>query len=127
MLIRPAKRTRIFLVAAVAFAASGCATPVKYAEGPMTRYDKNTDFQVVDRADGFTVNTRYARYQFVPESDAVSVACRQQATAIAWEHARKAGRSIKPINDQEVRISMGRNGVSGITSCTASVPAYYAD
>ncbi len=32
---------------------------------------------------------------------------------------------IVPINDQEVRISMGRNGLTGITSCSASVPAYY--
>lgn len=124
---RSAVRVRYLFALSAAALLSACASPVKYSDGPMSRYDKNTDVEIADSVDGFTVNLRYARYQFVPESDAVSVACKQQATSIAWEHARKAGRTIKPINDQEVRISMGRNGVTGITSCTASVPAYYAD
>ena len=104
---------------------AGCATPVKYTSAPMGTYDKNTDYSVTDREDGFTVDIRYARYQFIPESGAVGDACKAQATALAWEIARKRGRAIDKINDQEVRVSMGRNGFSGITSCTANVPVYY--
>lgn len=106
---------------------AGCATPVKYSEAPMTRYDKNTDYSVSERNDGFTVDIRYARYQFVPESSAVNASCRSQATSLAWEIARKRGKKIQNINDQEVKISMGRNGLSGITSCRAQVPVYYAE
>ncbi|WP_395644184.1 hypothetical protein [Rudaea sp.] len=47
----------------------------------------------------------------------------QALTSIAWEHASKTGRKIELINDQEVRLSMGRNGLTGITSCTAQAPA----
>lgn len=103
----------------------GCATPAKLTNSRLVEYDRNTDYAVDESSNGFTVSIRYARYQFLPESDAVAVACRQQATAIAWEVARTRGREIQPVHDQEVRISMGRNGVSGITSCTASVPVYY--
>lgn len=104
---------------------AGCATPVAQTQSSMSRYDKNTQYAVDDRGDGFTVSVYYSRYQFIPESNAVAVACRAQATAIAWEVARKRGKEIRAINDQEVRISMGRNGLTGITSCTASAPAYY--
>lgn len=38
---------------------------------------------------------------------------------LAWEVAEKKGRKIDPINEQRIRISMGRNGFSGITSCQA--------
>lgn len=106
---------------------AGCSSPVKQTATPMTVYDKNTRYAVDDRPDGFTVSVEYSRYQFIPESDAVALACRQQATAIAWEVARSRGVEIKPINDQEVRVSMGRNGGSGVTSCTAAAPAYFAN
>lgn len=114
-----------WICAAISLTLSGCASAEKYGDGPMQKYDKNTELSVIERADGYTVNVYYSRYQFVPESDAVSASCRQQATSIAWEEARKRGKEIKPITDQEVKISMGRNGLSGITSCSASVPVYY--
>lgn len=104
---------------------SGCATPVQQTDSAMTQYDKNTKYAVDQRSDGFSVSVYYSRYQMIPESSAVAAACRQQALAIAWEVSRKQGRKIQQINEQEVRISMGRNGVTGITSCTASAPAYY--
>lgn len=112
------------LAAIVAFA--GCATPVRHIDGPMRDFDKNTQYTVIDRPDGFALEVRYARYQFIPESDAVAVACKQQALAVAYAEADRRGRKLAPINEQRMQVSMGRNGLSGITSCRAMAVAEYA-
>ncbi len=98
---------------------TGCATPVSHTNIPLSKYDKDTEYGVEDRADGFGITVYYSRYQFIPESDAVATACKSALTAIAWEVADKKGKQIDPINEQRIRISMGRNGLSGITSCQA--------
>jgi hypothetical protein len=107
------------LVVLLALSVSGCATPVKQSNAPLSKYDKNTDYGIEPRQDGFGISIYYSRYQFVPESDAVATACKQALTSIAWEHGEKQGKEILPINEQAIRLSMGRNGVSGITSCSA--------
>ena len=38
----------------------------------MTSYDKTSEYRVDDRPGGFTVFVEYERYQFIPESSAVS-------------------------------------------------------
>jgi hypothetical protein len=83
---------------------------------PVSTYDKNTEYGIEDRPNGFGITVYYSRYQFIPESDAVATACKSQLTAIAWEHSDKLGKPIKMINEQRIRISMGRNEFSGITS-----------
>ena len=98
----------------------GCATPVSHTNIPLSTYDKDTEYGIENRDDGFGITVYYSRYQFIPESDAVATACKSQLTAIAWEHSDKAGKPIEPVNEQRIRISMGRNGFSGITSCQAT-------
>jgi len=98
----------------------GCATPVSHTNIPLSTYDKDTEFGIEEREDGFGITVFYSRYQLIPESDAVAKACQSQLTAIAWEHADKLGRPIEQVNEQRIRISMGRNGFTGITSCQAS-------
>lgn len=100
---------------------SACATPVSHTNIALSTYDKNTEYGIEPRDDGFAITVFYSRYQFVPESDAVAIACKSQLTAIAWEHADNQGKEIQQINEQRIRISMGRNGISGITSCQANV------
>jgi len=102
---------------------SGCATPTRMTDAAMTAYDKDTDYAVTARPDGFLIAINYSRYQFIPESGAVATACKSALTAIAYEQADKRGRKIQPLNEQRIRISMGRNGMSGITSCSASAIA----
>ena len=97
----------------------GCATPTRMTNEQMTPYDKDTDYAVTPRSDGFSIAINYSRYQFIPESSAVATACKSALTAIAYEQADKQGRKIQPLNEQRIRISMGRNGMSGITSCSA--------
>ncbi len=105
---------------AVVCALAGCATPMQQTDAPMTRYDRDTEYLITSRADGFAVAIHYSRYQFIPESTAVATACKSALTAIAFEEADKQGRKIEPINEQRIRLSMGRNGLTGITSCSAS-------
>lgn len=115
----------IVLVAACAVLA-GCATPVPQGSGPPQTSDKDTSYTVADTANGFTLAVAYSRYQFIPESSAVASACKQALTATAYEVADKRGRKIEPINEQRIRLSMGRNGFTGITSCEASAPIAWA-
>lgn len=96
-----------------------CATPVSHTNTPLATYDKDTEYGLEERPDGFGITVYYSRYQFIPESDAVATACKFALTSIAWELAEKKGKEIEPINEQRIRISMGRNGFSGITSCQA--------
>lgn len=116
-------RTRIFIALLAVSALHGCATPVKQTNAAMKEYDKDTDYVVTKNANGFDISVDYNRYQFIPESDAVAMACKSALTSIAHEEAKKIGKTIKPINEQTIKISMGRNGVTGITSCSASVSA----
>jgi hypothetical protein len=104
---------------------SSCATPVGYTEKALSRHDKNTTYRVDDFSGGFTVTMYYSRYQFIPESDAVLAAAKSNLTSICYDVADSKGRDIQPINEQRIKMSMGRNGVSGITSWTGSVKAFY--
>ncbi|MGL0943375.1 hypothetical protein ACSTDY_13865 [Vibrio vulnificus] len=99
---------------------AGCATPVKQTDIPLSIYDKDTEYGIRDRVNGFDITVYYSRYQFIPESDAVAQACKSQLTAIAWEHSDNVQRKIKPVNEQRIRLSMGRNAFAGITSCEAA-------
>lgn len=98
---------------------AGCATPVGHTNIPLVTYDKDTEYGIEDQPDGFGITVYYSRYQFIPESSAVATACKSALTSLAWEVAEKKGKEIEPINEQRIRISMGRNGLSGITSCQA--------
>jgi hypothetical protein len=98
---------------------TACATPVSHTNIPLATYDKDTKYGIEERPDGFAITVYYSRYQFIPESDVVATGCKSALTSIAWEVAEKKGRQIEPINEQRIRISMGRNGFTGITSCSA--------
>lgn len=106
----------IFLCTLVA----GCATPVSHTNIPLSTYDKDTEYGIEESDGGFGITVYYSRYQFIPESNAVATACKSNLTSIAWEHSDQVGKPIEPVNEQRIRISMGRNGLSGITSCQAT-------
>ena len=100
---------------------AGCATPVSHENIAMQTYDQNTEYSISEHPKGYTITVFYSRYQFIPESDAVATACKAALTSIGWETADKQGKEIKSINEQRIKVSMGRNGITGITSCQASV------
>ncbi len=74
---------------------SGCATPVSHTNIPLSTYDKDTEYGIEKRDDGFAITVFYSRYQFIPESDVLATACKSQLTSIAWEHADNEGREIE--------------------------------
>jgi hypothetical protein len=102
---------------------SSCTTPADVSKPLSAGGDKNAKFEIKDTASGFTVDLRYSRYQFVPEADALLVACRSIATTRAYEEAKNRGREIQPINEQTLRVSVGRNIINARTTCRAFVEA----
>ena len=117
------KSTDVLIAFALAVLLQACATPMQQTDAALQTYDRDTEYAVAKRPEGFAVSINYSRYQFIPESSAVAIACKSQVTAIVHEHAEKIGRKIHPLNEQRVRISMGRNGLTGITSCSATAVA----
>ena len=119
--IRIASPNTFAIILSLAMLLTSCATPTSHTVAPMSRYDKDTEFAIDERPNGFALTIYYSRYQFIPESSALATSCKAALTSLAWEMAEKRGIKIRPINEQLIRLSMGRNGVTGITSCNASV------
>lgn len=117
---------RVFLIIAIVVSSSACTT-ASVSNSRMVQYDANTKYAVEPIDNGFRLTVDYARYQFIPETDAIFVSCKSALTSIAYELARTDSRRINSINEQEIRISSGRNGLTGITSCQASVPVFFSD
>lgn len=101
-----------------------CTSPMTGGGGAFN--DRDGTYKVENRPGGFTISSTYSSYQFVPESAAVQAACKQGLMATAHDYAESFGRKIEPVNEQRIRISMGRNGLTGMTSCEASVPVVWA-
>jgi hypothetical protein len=111
------------LVQSAALAVAGCTHPADVSH-PLTEVaDKNAHFTIKDTPNGFSVEVRYSRYQFVPEASALLVACRSLVTARAYDEAKTRGREIEPINDQTIRVSTGRNIIKARTACRAFATA----
>jgi len=107
----------------IAAALAACATPIQQSSGGMATYDRDTEYSLTERADGFSLAINYSRYQFIPESTAVAQACKSTLTSLAHELADRRGKKLKPLDEQRIRLSFGRNGLTGITSCSASALA----
>lgn len=106
-----------------ALALAACTTPADVSR-PLTEVaDKNAKFAIKDTTTGFSVEVRYSRYQFVPEADALLVACRSLVAARAYDEAKARGREIEPINEQAILVSTGRNIVNARTACRAFAEA----
>jgi len=115
---------KYLMVASVAMVAA-CTTPADVSMPLSAGGDKNAKFDIADTANGFTVDLTYSRYQFVPEGDALIVACKSIATNRAYEEAKKKGKEILPIDDDAIRVSIGRNILNARTACRAFVEATY--
>lgn len=114
-------RAKCALITSLALAA--CTHPADVSK-PIAA-DSNVKAVVKDTPGGFTVDVRYKRYQFVPETSALLTTCRSAATSRAYEEAKNRGREIEPLNEQTIRVSAGRNGLLGLTSCRAFAEARF--
>ncbi len=107
------------LAVLVVMSLAGCATAQRQSDIALDRSAPNSDYGIMTKPDGFEIEVKYARYQFIPESEAVATACKSQLLALAYQYADSEKRQIEPINEQRVSLSMGRNGLSGMTTCRA--------
>ena len=123
LMMRRMKSVRIFIILATCALVTSCATPIQQGSANMTVYDRDTEYELTERPGGFALAINYSRYQFIPESSAVAQACKSALTSLAHDLAERKGRRIKPIDEQRVRLSFGRNGFTGVTSCSASAIA----
>lgn len=114
---------RLCLAFALSFTVIACTTPADVTKPLAEGRGNDAKITVLNTPGGFTVEVRYSRYQMIPESSALLVACRSIITARAYEEAKNRGRAIEPVNEQAIRISTGRNGLLGLTSCRAFVEA----
>ncbi len=113
------------LALSATLALAACTTAADVSKPIEAGKGNDAKVQVIDTADGFNVDVKYSRYQMIPESSALLVACRSIATARAYEEAKTRGREIEPINEQTIRVSTGRNGLLGLTSCRAFAEAHF--
>ena len=103
----------------------GCTTPAKLTSAAMKKYDRDTKYAIEEQTDGFVITINYERYQMIPETGALMTACKSSLNSLAHEHARQISRDIQPIDEQMMRISTGRIGLTGITSCAAQVRTFW--
>ena len=88
---------RLVLVVAVlvtigvsAVTITGCTSaPRYYSDAPYIRYDQNTEYAISDESDGFTVLVYYSLYQYFGNENVVLETAKQNAMALAYEHADK--------------------------------------
>lgn len=104
---------------------TSCATAERFTGKPMVQRDAHTSYAVDDATTGFVLYVYYSRFQFFPESAAVDQAATSQLLSLAHEIAGQLGKPIEPINEQQIRKSMGRNIFTGITSWSGMVPATF--
>lgn len=103
----------------------GCTTPAGYTEKPLHQFDRNTTYRIDDSDTGFAVTVYYSRYQFVPESDVVAQAGKSALLSIAHTVAEARGHRLEAIDEQRIRMSMGRNGLTGVTSWSGTLEVRY--
>src|ERR1044072_9385932 len=88
-------------------------------------HSKDTAYRVDDSPSGFTLYVQQAHYQFVL-NDEIQASCSQVIKSLAHEIGESRGHKIE-FDNQHVKMSFGRNGVNGISSCTAMVPVIWTD
>ncbi len=102
-----------------------CVSPSGYLEKEETAYDLDTSYHVEDHSDGFTLTIYYSHYQFWPNYDSVDRSGKAILRRIAKEIATEREKKLKPIAEESMETSLGRNGFSGLTSLTGEVRVYY--
>jgi hypothetical protein len=101
----------------------GCAPALRHPDVSLTAYDRDTGYRVTPQDTGFTLAVYYSRYQVMPEQSAVATVCQSAAQTLAYAEAQKQGKKIRPLTEHQIRLSLDRNEITGLTSCSARVTA----
>lgn len=114
---------RITALLLLTLAAGACTTPSDVSQPLGAAPDKNAKTSVKELPNGFSVDVSYSRYQFIPETGAIITACKSIALARVRDVATSRSRAVQALSGDDVRVSTGRNGLKGTTTCRAFVEA----
>lgn len=101
-----------------AMLASGCAA-TDLASNGYDRRDGDTAYRVEETRGGFRLLVRQDLYLFIPDHAGSEASCRREAVALATEEARRRGWRSE-VDAARVRSTYGRNGLTGVSSCSAA-------
>ena len=95
-----------------------------YTGGQMSKYNDATSYHVTEIPNGMKLAVRVDKYQFFPSPLALKDEGMSALRFIAKEQAARRGHAIKPISDEDIMYSTGRNVLLGTLtwSGTAVVP-----
>lgn len=100
---------------------ASCSSASDNAAGRYDRQSGDTEYRIDNVPTGFTVAVRQDVYRFIPDPNAAEASCRRELVALAVMEAQQRGRPNVALDERLVRSSFGRNGLTGMTSCTATV------
>ena len=120
-------RGTLWIIALISLLAAGCAGVVDYSRGNLVRYDENTRYHIKQLPSGMQVSVRTDVYQFIPIPSSVTEQGMSSLRFIAREQAAKLGKSIKPILDEDVKFSSGRDILTGTTSWSGTAIVMFQD
>ena len=93
----------------------------------MRKYDDATSYYITDFPKGMKVAVRVDKYQFISSPLAVKDEGMSALRFIAREQAARRGHTIKPIPDEDVLYSTGRNILIGTTTWSGTAIVQFAD
>lgn len=94
---------------------SGCTTPQIVTNAPLLKYNDVADYAIETSSQSDSIFMACSRYQFIPETQSLFMECKGYLKRLAL----KTYGII--ITDDEIAMSFGRNGLTGISSCVLNV------
>jgi len=114
------------LLIALSIVCVGC-TAVDYTRGQMQKYDNATSYHITELPNGIKVAVRVDKYQFFANPMPLKDEGMSALRFIAKEQAARRGRSIRPVADDDVMYSTGRNVLLGTTTWSGTAVVSYAN
>ena len=114
------------LLVALSVVCVGC-TAVDYTRGQMQKYDNATSYHITELPNGMKIAVRVDKYQFFANPMPLKDEGMSALRFIAKEQAARRGRSIRPIADEDVMYSTGRNVLLGTTTWSGTAVVSYAN
>ena len=112
-------------VLVLALLAGACTSTLPFTNTPLKPYDSNTKFAIDDFDGGFQITVDYTKYMFISEMDAMNEVGVSKLIHIAEKEALKIGKKIEPIDATKIVKSLGRNGLTGVTSWSGTAKVMY--
>lgn len=109
----------------LALLSSAACSAHRYSTAEYLPNDPNTEYAVEEAPDGFTIHVYYSCYQFFPAYGSAVEAGKSAIRALAHEEAAKRGRTLGPIDSENIMWNTGRDGW-GNTSWSGKLRCRYA-